>query len=149
VDHVGTHGLQIDVEAPEGPSAGAGSLAKEAEEQMLGPDVCVPQVPSLLLGTDHCFASWVGESLEHRLPTSPTPEPSLGVLLVDRLLGNVELSGDLLPGPPEVPGIVHLKGLELLEEPPKCHDGAKADLWVTAPGRSRQLRGLAHVVNIC
>lgn len=70
------------------------------------------------------------------------------MLFVHGLLADKELSGDLLPGPPEIAGVVHLKGLQLLQEPPKCRHGPKPDPRIPAARLCCQLGRFAHAVNI-
>jgi hypothetical protein len=82
---------------------------------MLGPDVVVPQQARLALRLHDRLAGPIRETLEHQLPLpSPTAEPPARVLLVDSLLADSQLRGDLLPGPSEVPGVLHLERLELV-----------------------------------
>src|SRR6266511_4807754 len=84
-----------------------GLLAKNPQEEMLGPDVTVSQLSGFDLRLDDGLPSPIGESLEHGLP-SPSAEPAPRMFLVDSLLADPELSGDLLPRPPEAAGVVHL-----------------------------------------
>src|SRR6266542_4397940 len=110
---------------------------------MLGPDVAVPKAPGLDLGVHHGLTSGLREALEHGL-SSPEAEPAPGVLLVNGLLADPQLGGDLLPRPPESTGIVHLKRLELLEQPAErrhCaqpHPGVLATMPVDSGGRGRR-----------
>ncbi len=50
----------------------AGSFPNDAEQEMLGADVVVPQAPRLLAGVAHYLARAVSEAVEHVYdPTSP------------------------------------------------------------------------------
>src|SRR4029450_12471238 len=60
-----THGLEGDVEAHEGLAGDAVSLAHQAEQDVLGPDVVVVEHPRLLLGEDDGATGSVREALEH------------------------------------------------------------------------------------
>jgi hypothetical protein len=48
-------------------------FAQQPEQDVLGPDVVVPEAAGLLLGPDNDLASLLGESLKH---ASKTPSPS-------------------------------------------------------------------------
>jgi hypothetical protein len=82
---------------------------------MLGPDVVVPQQARLALRLhDASRARSVKRSniSSRYLPRRPNHRPR--VLLVYSLLADPQLRGDLLPGPSEVPGVLHLERLELV-----------------------------------
>src|SRR5271165_974047 len=71
------------------------------------------------------------------------------VLLVRGLPGHAEDLGDLLPGPAVGPCVVHLKRLELLQQPAEGSDGPEPGARVRAIGRGRQGGCVVHVVNLC
>jgi hypothetical protein len=84
----------------------------------------------------------VGEPLEHGDVLS---EPVPAVLLVDRLAADVQLDGDLLPGPPLLAGVGHLQLLEGLEQSAQGGHRGQADARILAGGGRSDLRRLAHV----
>jgi len=59
------------------------------------------------------------------MPSAPSPErpTAARVLLVHRLPGDAETLGDLLPRPALIAGVLHLEGLEALDEDPQGTDG--------------------------
>jgi len=69
------------------------------------------------------------------------------VLLVDSLLGDSELAGDLRPRPPEVACSVYVQGLQLLSESSEGGDGSKSDRRVAAPGAGCKIQR-GHAVNV-
>jgi hypothetical protein len=60
-----THHVEPDVQAVERLGGDAVSLAHEAQQDVLGPDVIVVEHPRLFLGEDHDATGPVGEALEH------------------------------------------------------------------------------------
>jgi hypothetical protein len=70
------------------------------------------------------------------------------VLLVDRLSGDSQLSGDLLPGPAPGPGVAYLHCLELLEELAQGGDRMESHSWILVSRGGGELRRFGHSVNL-
>src|SRR5262249_45895109 len=69
--------LQADPEPAQGDGADAVALAKEAEQEVLGPDVAVVEEAGLFLGQHHRVTGPVGEALEHDDSVATLSMPSL------------------------------------------------------------------------
>src|SRR5215203_4775558 len=83
----------------------------------------------------------------------PKAEASAGVLVVHGLFGDAEAGRDLLPGPALGPSVLHLQGLQDLNQAPQGGHRGQPDLGVLAAGRRRHLGHLAggrltHEVNL-
>jgi len=78
----------------------------------------------------------------------PSPQPSSGVFLVNRLTADAELVRDPLPRPASGPRVPDLERLEVLEELAKSGDGSKTDHWVGVSRRRGELGRLPHCVNL-
>src|SRR5438093_3821966 len=66
------------------------------------------------------------------------------MLLVDGLPADLQLRGDLLPGPPETAGVGYLERLELLEKAPERGDPSKSHPWIPAGRLRSELRRFTH-----
>jgi hypothetical protein len=74
----------------------------------------------------------------------PEAEAAAGVLVVHGLLGDPEAGCDLLPGPALGPGVLHLEGLQDLDQAAQGRDRSQPDsgswllvaaaTWVTSLG---------------
>jgi hypothetical protein len=83
--------------------------------------------------------------------TSLGPTGCGAVLLVDGLLGDPQSAGDVLPGPALGAGVVHLEGLQDLDQAAQSRHRPQAELGVAAAGGRGQgcgltIRRLVHVV---
>ena len=93
--------------------------------------------------TTTCRASWVNRS---NMPSVPSPErpAAARVLLVHRLPGDAEPLGDLLPRPALIAGVLHLEGLQALDEDPQGSDGLQTHRGVPAAGGRCDLCCVRH-----
>ena len=83
----------------------------------------------------------------------PEAEAAAGVLVVHGLLGDAEVGRDLLPGPASGSGVLHLQGLQDLDQATQGGHRGQPDLGILAAGRRRHLGHLAggrltHDVNL-
>ncbi len=72
--HLGAHGPQRDSERRQRLGGDALALVDEAEQEVLGADVVVAEVPSFLLGQDGGVARPVGEPRERVFGSGGWPE---------------------------------------------------------------------------
>jgi hypothetical protein len=112
----------------------------------------------LFLAAGLADAGLVGEAFEHRgCPLVSARADAAGVmaetgaarvLLVHGLPRDAEDLGDLLPGPPLLPRVVHLECLELLQQPAEGGHGPEPGARVRAVGGGRQGGCGFHSVNL-
>jgi hypothetical protein len=70
------------------------------------------------------------------------------MLFVSGLLADAELGGNVLPRPPQLSSVIHLKLLKPLEQPAqRCH-GAKPGPRISAAGLGGEPGCLRHAVNL-
>ena len=112
-----------------------------AQEEVLVTRFLPAQGGRLHLGRDHRGLGRLTQSLEHVCSSVPlVPTLSTGVLLVDRLAGHAQLSGDVLPRPTQGPGPPHLQDLELVGQAPEGGHGSEALGRIGAGGSGSRRR---------
>ena len=120
---------------------------QQAQEQVLRAHVPGARAAGLDLRVPDDLARLLGEPLEHLdllLTASCARRHPAGVLLVHRLLADLERGRDLLPRPAVAPCGGHLGPLQRLGQPAQGQHGPQAHPWIGAAGRGRQIGHLAH-----
>ena len=79
--HLAAHGLERDAERLEGLGGDAFALVDQAEQDVFGPDVVVPECACLVLREDDDLSRSLGEALEDTRSLATTRNVALSALL--------------------------------------------------------------------